>query len=360
MGNRQIIKGHLIQGKLLSRIPAAIIVIAITLLIITLASARYYIRVTKPVITLKDKKSCYFFIHTGSGFREVKDSLIKKGYLNNPKYFEWLSIRKRYDQHVKPGRYRLVNGMQNNALINLLRSGNQEPVRVVIQNVRTRAELAGKLGRYLETDSAQLLELFDNPSHLAKYDISPSNLFALFIPDTYEFLWNTSATQLLKRMHDASEIFWTAQRRKLADSLHLSVAEVIVLASIVEKESNKNDEKPVIAGVYLNRLKKQMPLQADPTVIFAWNDFSIRRVLKKHTELQSPYNTYFRSGLPPGPICMPSVSSIEAVLKAENHSYYYFCAREDLSGYHNFAADLEGHNQNARKYQKALNKMNVK
>jgi UPF0755 protein len=325
-----------------------------------LALLWFYLLLTKPVISLKAKKSCYFYVRTGSGFLAVRDSLVKKGYLTDPGKFEWLARRKHYDQHIKPGRYRLVDGMRNNALVNLLRSGKQEPVRIIIQNVRTREELAGKIGRNLEVDSVQLVRLFNDPAYLSKYDISPPTLFTLFIPDTYEFYWNTSGDQLFARMNREFTKFWNPGRKRLADSLHLTVAEVVTLASIVEKESNKNDEKPLIAGVYLNRLNRQIPLQADPTVIYAWNDYRIRRVLKKHTELKSPYNTYFRTGLPPGPICLPSVASVDAVLHARNHAYYYFCAREDLSGYHSFATSLEEHNRNARRYQKALDKMNIR
>jgi UPF0755 protein len=336
------------------------IFVGITTLVISFALIRYYHLVTKPVISLKGKKSSFLYIRTGSGFGAVKDSLVKKGYLTDPETFEWLARRKHYDRHVKPGRYRLVNMMRNNALVNILRSGNQEPVRVVIQNVRTPEELAGNIGRRLEVDSLQLNALFKDPSFLARFDVSPPTLFVLFVPDTYEFFWNTSGEQLFKRMFREYQQFWTPRRRQLADSLHLSLAEVVTLASIVGKETIKNDEKPVIAGVYINRLKKKIPLQADPTVIFAWNDYRIRRVLKKHTAIKSPYNTYISAGLPPGPICLPSIASVDAVLHAVNHPYFYFCAKEDLSGYHNFAADLEAHNRNARKYQKALDKMNIR
>ncbi|MCX6267301.1 MAG: endolytic transglycosylase MltG [Bacteroidetes bacterium] len=338
----------------------ALVFAGITGILLSLVVLWYYIGLTKPMIDLKGKKYCFFYIHTGSDFKTVKDSLVRKGYLTDPDKFEWLAQKKRYDQHVKPGRYRLVNGMRNNVLVNLLRSGNQEPVRIIIQNVRTREELAGKIGRQLEVDSTQLITLFNDPSFLAGFGLSPPTLLVLFIPNTYEFFWNTSAGQLFKRMQQEYELFWTPGRKRKADSLQLSVAEVVTLASIVEKESNKKAEKPVIAGVYLNRLKNHIPLQADPTVIFAWNDYRIRRVLKVHTEIKSPYNTYYHSGLPPGPICLPSVSSIDAVLSARNHAYLYFCAREDLSGYHNFAVTLDEHSRNARRYQKALNKMNIK
>ncbi|MDP1624046.1 MAG: endolytic transglycosylase MltG [Bacteroidales bacterium] len=345
---------------LVFRIPKVFILVAITCMIVGFALLRFYFRLTDRVIDLKEKKSCYFYIHTGSVFEAVKDSLVKKGYLTDPEKFEWLAQRKNYDQHIKPGRYRLMNGMRNNELVNLLRSGNQEPVKIVIQNVRTNNELAGKIGKYLEIDSTQLMERFTDTSYLARFDLTPPTLFVLFVPDTYEFYWNTSVDQLFERMQREYEHFWNSRRRHQADSLHLSKAEVVSLASIVEKESNKNEEKPVIAGVYINRLKKQIPLQADPTVIFALNDYRIRRVIKKHTEIKSPYNTYYFSGLPPGPICLPSKSSVDAVLHAADHSYLYFCAREDFSGYHNFAADLKTHNRNAQKYQKALNKMNIK
>jgi UPF0755 protein len=329
-------------------------------LILAFALLRFYIFTTRPVIRLDGRKSCFFYIHTGSGFSAVRDSLVKKGYLTHVKEFEWLSRRKHYDQRVRPGRYLLLNGMRNNTLVNLLRSGRQEPVRVRVQNIRTAEELAGKTGRLLEVDSLQLIRLFKDPVYLSKFGIVPATLFVLFIPDTYEFFWNTSADQLFERMHRESMRFWNQQRRLMADSLHLTIPEVVTLASIVEKESNKNDEKPDIAGVYLNRLKKHIPLQADPTVIFAWNDYSIRRVGKKHTELRSPYNTYFQPGLPPGPICLPSIASVDAVLHARRHSYFYFCAKEDFSGYHSFASTLAEHDRNAKKYQHALNKLNIR
>jgi UPF0755 protein len=351
--------GHPLPG--ISKVYRTGAVIVILLVIgLGIAGLWYYNRVTKPVINLDGKKSCFLYIRTGSGFDAVRDTLVKKGYLTDQASFEWLARQKHYDQHVKPGRYRLLNMMRNNALVNLLRSGKQEPVRITIQNVRTRAELAGRIGRHLEADSTRLSKLFNDPAYLSRFHLSPPTLLVLFIPNTYEFFWNTSGDQLFQRMNQEYERFWTPRRKRLADSLHLSVAEVVTIASIVEKESNKNDEKPLIAGVYLNRLKKHIPLQADPTVIFAWNDYRIRRVLKIHTEIKSPYNTYFRTGLPPGPICLPSIASVDAVLHAVNHAYIYFCAREDLSGYHNFAVDLEAHNRNARRYQKALDKMNVR
>jgi len=334
---------------------------AVSMLVIAAAVGyRYYHRITKPLIDLGGRNSALLYIRTGSGFGAVRDSLVKRGWLTDPGSFEWLAGKKNYTGKVRPGRYRLMNGMRNNALVNLLRSGRQEPVRIAIQNVRTPSELAGRIGRQLETDSAVLGRLFIDRRFLSNYGVTPLSLFVLFIPDTYEFYWNTSGEQLFERMHRESGKFWLPRRTKQADSLRMTPAQVITLASIVEKETVKNQEKDVIAGVYLNRLKRGMPLQADPTVIFAWNDYTIRRVTRRHTEINSPYNTYHRAGLPPGPICLPSVSSIDAVLYPARHSYLYFCAKADLSGYHTFAATLEEHNLNARKYQRALDKMNIR
>jgi len=341
-------------------IPAPFIVIVITFILIIAAAARYFYQVTFPMIHIKDGKAAYFYIHTGAGFEAVKDSLVKGGFLEDPEMFEWLSKRKHYDSHVKPGRYRLIDDMSNNLLVNTLRSGRQEPVQVVIQNIRTTTDLAQRLARKLEPGADQLMAVFTDQGILARYNVSAPTLLVLFIPNTYEFYWNSTPIQILDRMKQEYRKFWNETRRMKADSLHLRIDQIVTLASIVEKESNKNDEKPVIAGVYLNRLRIGMPLQADPTLIFAWNDYTIKRVMKKHTEIKSPYNTYLHTGLPPGPICLPSMASIDAVLKAGKHNFLYFCAKEDLSGYHNFATDLIGHTINARKYQRALNKLNIK
>jgi UPF0755 protein len=337
-----------------------VFLVGATVFILVFSLLRFYFFATRPMIDLNGRKSVYFFIHTGSGFNSVRDSLLHKGYLKHPVTFEWLSHRKHYDQNVKAGRYQLKDGMSNNALVNLLKSGRQVPMRITIQNIRSREELAGKIGRQLEVDSTRLIRLFNDQTYLSAFGLSSATLFVMFIPNTYEFFWNTSGDQLFKRMNNEYKIFWTAKRRQMADSLRMTIPEIVTLASIVEKESNKNDEKSMIAGVYLNRLKKRIPLQADPTIIFAWNDYSIKRVMNRHLKIKSPYNTYTRSGLPPGPICLPSIASVEAVLHATGTPYIYFCAKEDLSGYHNFAVNLTEHNRNARKFQQALDKLKIK
>jgi UPF0755 protein len=325
-----------------------------------IAAIRFYNRVFKCNINLKGVPSTIFYIHSGSGFKEVSLALRETGLIIDQKSFEWLSERKNYVSRVRPGRYRIKDKMTNLELVNLLRSGMQEPVLLKIQNVRTKEELAGRIGRRLEADSANLVRLFNDPVFLERFGLTPTTLFKLFIPNTYEVYWNTSPSQLFSRMNKEFNAFWNEKRKNQAALEGLSIEQVVTLASIVEKETARDDEKPMIAGVYLNRLKKHMPLQADPTVIFALNDYSIRRVLNSHTRTASPYNTYLHPGLPPGPICLPSISSIDAVLQPVKHSYLYFCAREDFSGYHSFASDLTTHNRNARKYQQAIDKLKIR
>jgi UPF0755 protein len=321
--------------------------------------ARFYWLVNVRITDLKGKASAYIYIPSGSGFSEVKRLLMKADILRHPYAFEWLSRQKHYTRKVKPGRYLITDGMPNEELVNLLRSGKQAPVRITIQNLRTAEDLAGKLGKSLETDSVKFSALFSDSSFLVKFGLTKATLLVLFVPDTYEFFWNTSGEALFRRMNREFHRFWNEERRKKADSLKLSIDQVVTLASIVEKETNKADEKPVMAGVYYNRLHRNIPLQADPTVIFAWNDYSIKRVLHSHLFIRSPYNTYLYRGLPPGPICIPSVESVDAVLHLQKNRYLYFCAREDRTGYHNFAETLQQHNRNAKKYQQALNRMNI-
>jgi UPF0755 protein len=318
----------------------------------------YYQNFFRPNVTTGDQPSAYIYIHTGSDLQVVKNMLSDHHYLRDMKSFEWVAQKKKYDGKVRPGRYKIRDRMNNLELVNLLRSGKQEPVRVILQNVRNPEELAGKIAAQIEGDSISILNLLRNPDYLREFGVGPVTVFTLFIPNTYEFLWNTTADRFIRRMYKERQKFWNDERLTQMSQEALNIPGVIILASILEKETAKNTEKPVIAGVYLNRLRKGWPLQADPTLIFAWNDYTIKRVLNKHKEIDSPYNTYKYTGLPPGPICLPSVSSIDAVLKYEHHSYMYFCAKDDLSGYHNFAVTFAEHNRNAERYQAALKRLN--
>jgi len=319
----------------------------------------YYQSFFRPNVTTGIQASAYLYIHTGSDFQVLKNMLSDHHFLRDMKSFEWVAQKKKYDVKIRPGRYKIHYGMNNLELVNLLRSGKQDPVRLILQNVRNPEELAGKVAAQIEGDSISILHLLRDPGYLREFGVEPVTVFSLFIPNTYEFLWNTSADQFIRRMYKERQKFWNDERLTQMNREALDIRGVIILASILEKETAKNTEKPVIAGVYLNRLRKGWPLQADPTLIFAWNDYTIKRVLNKHKVIDSPYNTYKYTGLPPGPICLPSVSSIDAVLNYEHHSYMYFCAKDDLSGYHNFAVTLAEHNRNAARYQAALKRSNI-
>jgi UPF0755 protein len=302
----------------------------------------------------------FLFIPTGSDFDQVVQQLTKGGVIKDEATFRWTARQMKYDANVKPGRYRLVPGMTNRALVTMLRAGKQSPVKVVFNNVRTRQELADRLAGQLELKASSLLNLLSDKDYLKEFGVTPDDAMVLFLPNTYEFYWNTSADKLLRRMKTEYDRFWSEGRRKKAAAAGLDPAQVSILASIVQQESNQESEKPVIAGVYLNRLRKGWKLEADPTLVFANGDFTIRRVLNEHKAIDSPYNTYLYAGLPPGPICLPSGRSIDAVLGYTRHNYMYFCAREDFSGYHNFAATYSQHLANARKFQQAMNRRGIR
>lgn len=320
----------------------------------------YYQRVFTPNTSQGISENTFFYIHTGAGFDEVLSDLQKQHLLLNIESFAWLAERMSYTQKVLPGRYKLRSGMNNKELISLLRSGKQQPVNVVFNNIRTKEQLAGRIARQIEADSVSILTQLKNDSLLDKLKLTEENAMVLFIPNTYEFYWNTSAKKFVTRMAKEYDKFWNKERKQKAESLNLKPSEVAVLASIVQQESNKKDEKPRIAGVYLNRLRTGCLLEADPTLVFASGDFTIKRVLNIHKEIDSPYNTYKCKGLPPGPICVPTPSSIDAVLNYEKHDYVYFCAKDDLSGYHNFAVTLSQHMANARKFHAELNRRRIK
>jgi UPF0755 protein len=275
------------------------------------------------------------------------------------KAFDWLARKKNYPANVKPGRYRVSRGLNNNDLINKLRSGEQEPLMLQFNNIRTLADLAGRISGQIEPDSLSLLMHLLNPEVAESYGFTIQEFPAMFIPNSYEFYWTSSEKQFTNRMKQEYTAFWSKGRQEKAEKAGLSRVEVSTLASLVDQESLHNEENPTIAGVFINRLKAGIPLQSDPTVIFAWKDFTMRRVLNKHKEIDSPYNTYKYKGLPPGPICIPSISAIDAVLNYERHNYLYFCAKPDFSGYHNFARNLSQHNENARLYQQALNRRKI-
>jgi UPF0755 protein len=304
-------------------------------------------------------KDQLIFINGKDTFEQIVKILEENECLTNVASFERFAEIKDYDTNVRPGAYRIKSGWSNNELINVLRSGAQSPVMVKFNSVRTLEELAGRLARQLMSDSISFLTLFRNDSNTIRMGFVPTTFPALFIPNSYSVYWTITPSGFLTRMKREYELFWNDARKQKAKSIGLTSEQVATLASIVQEESNKNDDRAVIAGVYLNRLKKNWPLQADPTIRFALGDFTIRRILTVQLEIDSPYNTYKNSGLPPGPINIPEISALDAVLNYKVHDYYYFCAKEDFSGYTNFARTLSEHNRNARKYQEALSRMKV-
>ena len=319
-----------------------------------------YSRVYQPNIVLPDNTEKYIYIPTSAEFHDVVKVLSENGLLINANSFEWLAKQKKYTSNIKAGRYKINRALNNNDLVNLLRSGKQTPIKVTFNNLRNKEQLAGRIASQIEADSLSIINYITDTTFLNKLQLTTDNVACLFIPNTYEFYWNTSVEGFVNRMVKEYSSFWNSSRKKKAAAIKLNYYQVSALASIVEKEQNiKRDERPEIAGLYLNRLKKRMKLESDPTLIFALNDFSIKRVLNKDKKVDSPYNTYKHKGLPPGPICIPSINAIDAVLNASDNKYIFMCAKEDFSGYHNFAKTYAKHLINARKYQKALNKRKI-
>ncbi len=338
------------------------IVIYATVFVLLSASVLGYLlwnTAFRPNVTTGYERSADLYIPTGSGFNDVLDLLEAKEFINNRSTLEWLAVRKNYPNNINPGRYRIMDGMNNNDLVNMLRSGNQLPVNLVFINQRRIEDIASVVARQIEADSADIVDLAGDIEFLGSLGFDKTGIPALFIPNTYEFFWNTSAEQFYRRLKSEYERFWNEDRDSKRNSLGLTRLQISTLASIVGEETVKSEEMPVIAGVYLNRLNRGMRLQADPTIKYAIEDFTVNRILRVHLETDSPYNTYKYAGLPPGPIVIPSVQSIDAVLNAGEHNYLYFCAREDFSGYHRFARTLSEHNRNARLYQNALNQRRV-
>jgi UPF0755 protein len=304
------------------------------------------------------KKDFVLYLHRGSTFDSVVDSLVNNDVLNEVKAFRWVAKRKDYGDVVRHGRYLLKKNMNANEVVNMLRSGRQAPVNLTFNNIRFPEQLAAVAAGYLEADSAAMM-LVLTPDNGPRFGFTPETYKAMFIPNTYQFYWTATPEEFAERMKKEYDRFWNEQRRQKAEAMGMTPVEVATLASIVQEETVKGDEKPRVAGVYINRLRRSMPLQADPTVKFAIGDFTLQRILFQHLEIDSPYNTYKNAGLPPGPITYPEISSIDAVLNYENHNYLYFSAKEDFSGYHSFARTHAEHTRNADRYRRALNQRGI-
>jgi UPF0755 protein len=309
--------------------------------------------------SLKIDRSTDLKVYPGQTSQEVVNQLKEVGNITNSGTLEFLLKLVHYSDNVHPGLYVLKPGFSNIQLVRRLRSGLQTPVHLTFNNVRTPEELAGRFSKLLMADSATFLQCFRDTAWRDSLKLTEYNYMCIFIPDTYEVWWNVSPEKLRGKFVKAWKYFWNDQRLKEASRIGLTPPEVSTLASIVEEETKKVDEMPKVAGLYLNRMRIDMPLQADPTVKFAVGDFTIRRILLEHTRVRSPYNTYLNTGLPPGPIRIPSVQALEAALQPIRHSYLYMCAKDDFSGYHAFATTYKQHQDNAVKYRQALNTMGI-
>lgn len=310
-------------------------------------------------IVFSGDKEKLLFINSDDDFNNVLNKLSDINLLN-VNTFKWVANKKKYIQNIKPGRYLINNEMSINDLINLLKSGNQTPVKITFNNTRTINDFVSNISSSLEIDSVSLLNAIYDKNFLLNNKLTNENVGCIFIPNTYEFYWNVSSEGFLNKMLLEYDKFWNNDRIKKSKLIPLNLNEISILASIVQMEQNiKYDERPIIAGLYLNRINQNMKLESDPTLIFALKDFSLKRVLNKDKKVLSPYNTYKNKGLPPGPICMPSINAIDAVLNFDKHNYIFMCAKEDLSGYHNFAVTYKKHLKNARRYQKMLSKKKI-
>lgn len=307
------------------------------------------------------EKEVYVYIPTNASYDEVKEIL--SPYLADIEKFDFMATNRKYNQNIKAGRFLLKKGMTNFDIVRALRQNL--PVKVAFNNQESIGNLAGRLASQTEPDSLDFVKAFTDPDFLKENEFTEETVLALFIPDTYEFYWNTSATKIADKMAKSYRRFWNNDRKMKATEKNLTPLEVSTLASIVHKETVKVSERPRVAGVYLNRLESGMPLQADPTIIYALKKRSgdynqiIKRVLYEDLKIDSPYNTYINAGLPPAPITMPDISAIDAVLNAEKHDYYYFCASPSKPGYHAFASNYTQHQINAKEYSKWVNKLGI-
>ncbi|MGY5850463.1 endolytic transglycosylase MltG [Salegentibacter sp. F14] len=341
------------------------ILIAIAILgVIALAGFSYYIytSIFSSNTDFSDRQAVVY-IPTGADYSTVIDSI--RPLVKNIETFDVVARKKGYADNIRAGRYVLEKNMNNNELVNTLRSRNK-PINVTFNNQERLENLAGRIATQIEADSSSLIAAFKEESFLKEHDFTKAQALAMYIPNKYEFFWNTSAEEFRSRMHREYERFWTPERKEKAEAMGLSPNEVTVIASIVQKETAKVDERPRVAGVYMNRYKNGWKLDADPTVIYAIKhenqnfDTIIKRVLYKDLSLDSPYNTYLYRELPPGPIAMPDISSIDAVLNYEDHEYYFFVADVQNMGYHKFAKTLAQHNRNKQEYVRWINKQGIR
>lgn len=340
--------------RLIIGIPVGVLVIVVSVVAIVLYSWIY-----SPSLVSMTGKEDFLFIPSGSDYEDLCENLDSLQWLKNPKAFDWVAQKKNLPVHIHPGRYSVFKGMSNDSLVNLLRSGHQTELLLTFKSIRTFETLAQLISRQLELDSLSLIGLLNDPELIDSMGFTQETWMGMFLPNSYRFFWNTDARGFILRMNREYKTFWNQDREKRLKEIGLDKNELMTLASIIQDETARVGDMSRIAGVYMNRLKRGMKLQSCPTVIYAWGEPRIRRLLKKHLKIKSPYNTYIHKGLPPGPLRIPSMQAIEACLYYEHHDFLYFSAKEDFSGETVFAKSYIQHLRNARKYQKALNSRNI-
>ena len=329
----------------------------ILLLIAGVISTNYYQKIFGNSIS----KDGSIYIGSSSSINEIATLLIP--FVEDTGDFIWLAAKKKFTK-PKGGMYVLQKDMSLNDVINLLRTGQQTPVKITFNNQNTIEDLAGRIAQQIEPDSVSILTAIKDSMFLTTNSLTDKSVLEIFIPNSYELYWNTSAEKFRDRMFKEYNRFWTQSRLKKATEINLSKSQVSTLASIVQKETAQQLERPTVAGLYLNRLRKKWPLQADPTIIYILKekhgkDFVVKRVLNKDLAIKSPYNTYLNRGLPPSLIAMPDISAIDAVLNADKHNYFYMCVNIEKLGFHKFASTLKQHNRNAAKYQSWISKQGI-
>ena len=336
-----------------------IIIFGITAVVCVVGGIFAYALFSSNINIEKDKKE-FLLVYENDCYDDIIDKLVSKQIVKSKKTFKIASWLLNNKKQFKSGRYQITSEMNNLTLVRNIMYGRQTPISISFNNVRTKDVLAERLTKKLKISEEEFLAELYSEQTLKTLGFNKNTVVSLFIPNTYEVYWDITAEELIERMKKEYDLFWNEERTAKLLDVGLSKEEVSTLASIVEEETRKKDEQPVVAGLYLNRIHKNIPLQADPTVKFAVQDFSLRRIYKKHLEYDSPYNTYMYAGLPPGPIRVPSIQAIDAVLNFVNHDYIYMCAKEDFSGYHNFATSYKEHQENAERYRRALNKRGIK
>lgn len=340
-----------IWKRMINNKKSRIIIIILLIIIVILGCVGGYLTSSKT----NNQEDTVVFIYPKDNFQTLKTQLIEKNIISkNNTSLETFANLLKYKNNIKPGRYVVEPHTSILSLVRQLRNRNQTPIKLVILSARTAEEFAEKISKNLLLNKEDIIKQIKEENY--KYS---NEIFYHIIPNTYEVYWTISAEQLLNLLKKESDKFWQENKEKLSRT-SLTKEEVIRIASIVSEETSKTDEMPTIAGVYINRLRKDMLLQADPTVKFTTGDFALKRITGKHLQIDSPFNTYKYKGLPPAPICLPNIQAIQSVLKYKHHNYLYFCAKEDFSGYHNFASTLEEHQQNGRRYRMELNRRGIK